>query len=112
MPHPLPLDPDATEQQPPATFEPAIIRKLHRGEQKVYRFPNGYGASVVRHRHSYGGATGHWELAVIRFPGAASDEFDLVYDTPITDDVIGYLSDAHVAETLVLIAALPAAEAA
>ena len=106
------LTAESDQQQPAPAFEPVHAGPLKGGEQKVYRFPNGYGASVVRHAFSYGGETGHWELAVIRFKGESNDNFTLVYNTPITDDVIGYLSDKHVAETLVLIAELPAPEAA
>ena len=57
--------------------------------QKVYKFPNGYGASVIRHKGSYGYSKGLWELAVLE-----GDE--LCYDTEITDDVIGHLNDPEV----------------
>ena len=59
------------------------------GIQKVYKFPNGYGASVIRHKGSYGYSKGLWELAVLE-----GDE--LCYDTEITDDVIGHLNDPEV----------------
>jgi len=57
------------------------------GFQRIYRFPNGYGASVVdgRSLHSYPFYT---EIAVIMFKGDSNDKFDLVYDTPVTNDVI------------------------
>ena len=55
------------------------------GMQKIYKFPNGYGASVVRTKYSYGGKKGLWELAVIKFDDCS---WNLCYDTPITDDVI------------------------
>lgn len=60
------------------------------GIQKVYKFPNGYGASVIRHKGSYGFAKGLWELAVLDRAG------DLCYSTPITDDVIGHLTNEEV----------------
>jgi hypothetical protein len=78
------------------------------GKQKLYRFANGYGASVVRFPHSYGWEDGLWELAVLRFTGPKIDDFYLVYDTPITDDVLGYLSEQDVDDTLAGIEALPA----
>lgn len=76
------------------------------GTQRVVRFPNGYGASIVCGPHSYGGRDGLYELAVIEFPGAGPS-YSLTYETPITDDVLGYLTDAEVEATLVLIGALP-----
>ena len=89
--------------------EPLEVRAIHGGAQKVFRFDNGYGASVIQHEFSYGGNQGLWELAVLRFKGKG---FDLCYDTPITDDVLGDLSDAEVDELLDRISALPAYEAA
>ena len=78
------------------------------GTQKVYRFDNGYGASVVSHPFSYGGDEGKFELGVVKFVG---DRFKLTYETPITADVLGYLSEDDVAATLDQIQALPAAAA-
>jgi len=54
-----------------------------RGRQVIYRFPNNYGASVVNGKilHSY---SFYIELAVIQF---IDDDFELVYDTGITNDV-------------------------
>lgn len=39
-----------------------------------------------------------WELAVIRY--YRDDEWNLTFNTDITDDVIGYLSDDRVRELL------------
>lgn len=60
-------------------------------------FENGYGASVIRGEYSYGGREGLYELAVIK--GIAS-EWDLCYDTGITDDVIGHLTPEDVTSYL------------
>lgn len=76
------------------------------GEQEIHRFGNGYGASVVRHQYSRGGDRGLWELAVLKFPDEGPD-WGLTYETPITDDVIGYLTDADVQFTLAQIELLP-----
>lgn len=66
------------------TFTPVSVTPLHGGVQKIYRFENGYGASVVRHTYSYG-YPNMWELAVL------DENDDLCYDTEITSDVIGWL---------------------
>lgn len=76
------------------------------GVQKLFRFPNGYGASVVQSPYSYGGDSGLWELAVIRYVEEDTDAFLLAYDTPITNDVIGYLDEQEVDALLEQIAAL------
>lgn len=80
--------------------QPNVTRDLHGGVQHEYKFPNGYGASVVRHKFSYGGDEGLWELAVLDRNGV------LTYDTPITEDVIGYLTEEQVDAFLMLIEAL------
>ena len=71
---------------------------LFDGVQRLYRFVNGYGASVVRHFGSYGGPKGLWELAVIKWNDDLCRQFDwdLCYSTPITYDVIGYLEEDQV----------------
>ena len=57
-------------------------------------FDNGYGASVVKHEYSYGGKDGLYELAVLDKDG------ELTYETPITNDVIGYLREQDVTEVM------------
>ncbi len=64
------------------------------GVQARITFDNGYGASVVKTPHSYGGDRGLYELAVLGTDG------HLTYDTPITDDVIGYLRDIDVTDVM------------
>lgn len=71
---------------PSAKHMPASSGSLNGGEQYVYKFPNGYGASVIRSHMSYGGSAGLFELAVLGADG------HLTYDTPVTDDVLGHLS--------------------
>jgi hypothetical protein len=70
-------------------------RDLNGGNQKIYRFDNGYGASVVNHSYSYG-----TELAVLKFKSENNFDFELNYDTPITDDVIGHLHEAELENIL------------
>lgn len=76
-----------------------FTRGLHiGGSQWKFRFPNGYGASVID--DGYGAEAGLYELAVLR--GG-----HIVYDTPITDDVLGWLTEDQVTEALDQIEALP-----
>lgn len=63
------------------------------GYHWVFEFPNGYGASVVCNEVSYGHNDGLFELAVIK--GG-----DICYDTPVTNDVVGYLTADEVADYL------------
>lgn len=79
------------------TFEDIPFNAFHDGVHGSIMFDNGYGASVVRHSFSYGGKSGLYELAVLDKNG------DLIYDTPITDDVIGYLTPEEVTEVLIKI---------
>lgn len=62
--------------------------------QKTYTFDNGYGASVICNQSSYGGDNGLFELAVLDKNG------NICYDTPITSDVIGYMTHDHVVRVL------------
>ena len=73
-------------------------RSINGGVQKIYKFDNGYGASVVRHLFSCGGAQGLWEMALLSFD-------DLSWHTAYREDfangdVAGYLSDKDVLELL------------
>lgn len=77
---------------------PIIEREINGGTQKIYKFDNGYGASVVQHRFSYTDNDNEWELAVIKFDG--TDSWHLTYETEITSDVIGHLPTEEVEETL------------
>ena len=79
-------------------------REVNGGVQHVFRFDNGYGASVVRHNFSYGGDNGLWELAVTEYEG---DDWSLTYKTPITQDVEGYLTHSDVMSLLNKIEKLP-----
>ena len=70
--------------------------------QAYAKFPNGYGASVIMGVGTIGGSQLLYELAVLKGD-------DLCYDTPITDDVIGYLTPEVVTDLLRQIAALEGA---
>lgn len=86
--------------------EPYDARPLESGAvQKLYKFANGYGASVVKGEHTYGGDEGLWELAVLKFK--TDGDYVLDYSTPITEDVEGHLTDDAVEVLLDKIEALP-----
>jgi hypothetical protein len=65
------------------------------GKQCIVQFSNGYGASIVQGPNTYGGKDGLYELAVFGKDG------QITYSTPITDDVVGYLSEQEVEKTLI-----------
>lgn len=84
-------------------FTPAAIKKGDYDKnsiQYLFEFSNGYGASVIRSKMSYGGRQGLWELAVLK-------NKQLCYNTHITDDVIGYIDDTQVKRYLIEISSLP-----
>jgi hypothetical protein len=64
------------------------------GVMSRIEFENGYGASVVKTPYTYGGDRGLYELAVLDGSG------NLTYETPITDDVIGYLREEDVTDVM------------
>lgn len=76
--------------------------------QTIYRFANGYGASVIN--DGYGSQAGLKELAVLEL--VEGEKFELTYETPITDDVLGHLTDEDVDRALKDIEALPARQEA
>ena len=101
------------------TFKP-VIEKTHTlrdGIQKLYRFKNGYGASVVRFKlgvnpiigifaknNIYGSYTNNkneWEVAVIKWFGDEDDDFKIHYDNKVADgDVIGHVQDEDLQKLL------------
>jgi len=75
-------------------FKQDMLRGLNAAR---IMFDNGYGASVVIGPYTYGGEDGLYELAVLDSNGK------LTYDTPVTDDVEGYLSEEQVTDLLIKI---------
>ena len=80
-------------------FKPHPMGEGHHG---LIFFPNGYGVSVVRYKSFYAPNSGfssytsndsEWEVAVIT---GNKDKWELCYDTDITDDVIGHLTEGEV----------------
>ncbi|EAF4296385.1 hypothetical protein CXR61_08265 [Listeria monocytogenes] len=68
-------------------------------KQILYKFPNNYGASVVSGPFTYG-----LELAVIFF---SNENWDIDYDTPVTNDVLGHLNKESLKQALEDIYNLP-----
>lgn len=65
-----------------------------------FDFPNGFGASVIRNKYSFGNEQGLWEVAILDQHG------NLCYDSGITDEVIGHLDEDAVSELLYQIGGL------
>lgn len=59
-----------------------------------YHFKNGYGASVIHNKYSYG-----LEFAVLKY-NDETESWDIDYDTNITDDVVGYINGKEELEKL------------
>lgn len=68
-----------------------LNRLINGGHQIVLKFPNGFGASVIRGPYSYGGDKGLYEIGIVEF-NESGEDYSLTYDTSITDDVLGYLT--------------------
>lgn len=79
------------ERDEPGPYSPERVRLT---------FDNGYTASIVRGFGTYGNESGLYEMAVMH-------DGNLVYDTPVTDDVIGHVHSEQVPEICAQIAALP-----
>lgn len=89
-------------------FEDYLLKRtdlsdFRKGVHYLFKFPNNRGASVIKHTSSYGSSYGYsedlWELGVIIF-GTDNDIWHLDYETEITNDVIGSLTDEDVRELL------------
>ena len=75
-------------------FKPHPMAEGLNGVVSRIMFDNGYGASVIKHQYSYGGDRGLYELAVLDKDGK------LCYNTPVTNDVEGYLTPDDVTKLL------------
>tara|TARA_Y100000034_G_C6753293_1_gene335020 strand:- start:426 stop:734 length:309 start_codon:yes stop_codon:yes gene_type:complete len=89
-------------------LEFTIVRYYPQQEVRDHRqatmfFDNGFGISVITGGPSYSNSDDEYEIAVLRKKG---DSFELEYDTPITDGVVGHLSANEVSEYMGLISDL------
>ncbi len=71
------------------------------GTRAKVQFDNGYGASVITGSMFYTSDTHPYEVAVTLADGS------LCYDTPVTSDVLGHLTEGQVQDTLKKIEELP-----
>lgn len=46
-------------------FKELPNKEIYGGIQYKAKFPNGYGASIIKHNFSYGSSNDNWELAVL-----------------------------------------------
>jgi hypothetical protein len=83
-----------------ATFKQLIFEShpTLSGVQAKVIYPNGYGASIILARSligggSYGHEKGLYEIGVLK-------DDRLTYDTPIADDIIGFLTERKVTNYL------------
>lgn len=97
---------------------------IGNGLQRIYKFNNGFGISAVRFKlqgmsemikkaigREYGSYTNNeneWEIGVIEFDDPKNPtSYNLTYETPITNDVIGYVTEEGLQYYLELVKALP-----
>jgi hypothetical protein len=93
------------------TYEDYIMN--YRGIHYIFRFPNGYGASVVKCYGSEGYPEDLWELCTILYDEESEDDvclgprdYILVYPVQVTGgrrDAVGMLTDEEVCNLLTII---------
>ena len=81
-------------------FKPHSIGIDHDAKKAFCKFDNGYGVSVVFGDMFYSNGIDTYELAIFK-----GDE--ICYDTDITDDVMGYLTNLEVTEIMKKVQELP-----
>ena len=82
------------------TFEDLKFKPCYTGFQAIMEFNNGYGVSVLFGNMAYSNGIDTYELAVL-------ENGYLCYDTPITDDVLGYITEEEVSKVMEKVQKLP-----
>ena len=85
-------------------FKPLQDNESSIGVQATIFFDNGHGASIIKTPYGYGGKEGFYGLAVIK---ANENGWDLNFNTPITNNVLGYLTENDLLNYLEKIKKLP-----
>ena len=67
--------------------------KIQDGIQAKHFFDNGYGVSVVKFPGSYGFQDDLYEVAILQ---GTEDKWEITYDTPITNDVLGHRDEQDI----------------
>jgi hypothetical protein len=76
---------------------PNSIDAFDMGVQARLDFDNGFGVSVVKGPHTYGGDRGLYELAVFK-------DGEIHYDNQVANgDVVGYLREEDVTDAMLVI---------
>lgn len=75
--------------------------------QALMFFDNGYGISVITGKGAYSDENNPYEAAVLK---GNQFEWNICYDTPITDDVIGYNTAKDITSIMKRIQELPIAK--
>jgi hypothetical protein len=76
------------------------LNAINHGMGVLFRFDNEYGISLVCHSFSYSNKNDEFEIAVIKFNSKDNNDWDIVYDTEVTNDVLGYQSKEEVIEII------------
>lgn len=77
------------------------LRETYKGaKQAVMLFDNNYGVSVLFGKAFYSNGIDSYELAVIQKYGTGEWDWNICYDTPITDDVLARISEEEVTKVM------------
>jgi len=88
-------------------FKDLVFKPTTVGIQAKMFFDNGYGLSVVKGIGSYGYEDNLYEMAVIK---GTENDWEICDDTPITDDVLGRLTEYYVTKYMREVQLLPKAK--